>query len=147
MCPIGISNAQFILEHLQLSIYSSQMTLVTCPGISISATNSPKVPSSTFRSTITTLESSCKPTAASVPALFTENWRGNEPPAGESCLKVSFPVYGLMAQLWRVSDGILVLFVGSKLGIENSVALREEVSRNLPSGCNSVKNEENEGRE
>ena len=46
----------------------------------------------------------------------------------------SFPVASSMAQVWSVSDGILVLFVGSKLSMSNSVALREEVTRNLWSG-------------
>lgn len=40
-----------------------------------------------------------------------------------------------MAQLWSVSEGILVLFFGSKFSIWKSVALREEVRRNLLSGC------------
>jgi hypothetical protein len=39
-----------------------------------------------------------------------------------------------MAQDWSVSEGILVPFLGSKLAIWKSVALREEVRRNLLSG-------------
>jgi hypothetical protein len=39
-----------------------------------------------------------------------------------------------MAQDCKASDGILVLFVLSKLSSWKSVALREEVSRNLWSG-------------
>ena len=97
------------------------------PATFIEATKSPKVPSTTFRSMIATLESLCSPTAARVPFLFKEKCRGKDPPAGASCTKDNSPVAGLMAHDCRVSDGICVLFVGSKFGIWNSGAFREEV--------------------
>jgi hypothetical protein len=67
--------------------------------------------------------------------LLTENWRGNEPPAGASCWKVRLPVAGSMIQLCSVSEGISVLFVGSKFGISNRVALRDAVRRFFPLFC------------
>jgi len=102
--------------------------------MSISATKSPNVPSSTFLLMITTRLSSCSPTAARVPSLFTENWRGKEPPAGASWWNSSSPVRGSMIQLCSVSEGISVLLVGSKLGMSKSVALRAEVRRYFLSG-------------
>jgi hypothetical protein len=110
------------------------MTLVICPGISISATNFPSFPLETSLSITTTRLSYCRPTAASEPSLLTENWRGKDPPAGASWSKVSLPVHPSMAQLCSVSEGILVLLVGSKLGMSKSVALRADVRRNFPSG-------------
>ena len=110
------------------------MTLVISPAIFIDARNFPKVPSTTFRSIITTLESLCSPTAARVPFLFKENWRGKDPPAGASCTNVSFPVDESMAHDCKVSEGIFVLFLGSKFRILNNGALREDVKKNFPSG-------------
>jgi hypothetical protein len=103
-------------------------------SIRIEATKSPNVPLDTSRSITTTRPSDCNPTTARVPFLLTENCLGKRPPAEASCLKVSFPVPWSIAQTWRVSDGILVLFVGSKLGISKVETLRHEVRRNLWSG-------------
>jgi hypothetical protein len=103
-------------------------------SIRIEATKSPNVPLDTSRSITTTRPSDCNPTAARVPFLLTENCLGKRPPAGASCLKVKFPVAWSIAQTWRVSDGILVLLVGSKLGISKVETLRHEVRRNLWSG-------------
>jgi hypothetical protein len=44
-----------------------------------------------------------------------------------------------MAHDWSVSEGSLVLLLGSKLAIWKSVAFREEVRRNLLSGYVCVK--------
>ncbi len=71
--------------------YSSQITLVGEPAISTCATKFPKLPS-LFLSIITTRPSSCSPTAARVPALLTDNWRGFIPPAGEHWALYSLPV-------------------------------------------------------
>jgi hypothetical protein len=100
----------------------------------IEATKSSNVPSGTSRLITTTRPSDCNPTAARVPFLLRENCLGKRPPAGASCLKVRFPVAWLIAQTWRVSDGILVLLVGSKLAISKVETLRHEVRTNLWSG-------------
>lgn len=130
---LGFTSLKY-LSGLLLSIYSSQMALVISPAISTLATKSPNFPLFTSLCTITTLLSLCNPTAANVPALFTENCLGNLPPDGASCTNESFPVASSMAQLCSVSEGILVLLVGSKLSIWKRVALREDVRRNLWSG-------------
>lgn len=50
-------------------------------------------------------------------------------------MNASFPVVGSIFHDWSVSEGRVVLFEGSKLGIWKRVALRAEVRRYFLSGC------------
>lgn len=120
------------------SIYSSQITLVTSPGTSTSATNLPNLPLTTSRSTTTTRALSCNPTAASPPSLLTENCLGNDPPAGANCRNVSSPVRASMPQLCSESDAMDVPLLGSKFGIVKALSLRQEVRKYLLSGCHFI---------
>ncbi len=114
-------------QYIYSQDLSSQITLVTCPGTVIWLKKLSYVPAVVLP-TMTTLLSSCNPTAASVPFLLSENCRGSIPPDGASSTKVSFPVVLSIAQTWSVSEGMNLLGT-SKSGIKKVWSRRPEVRR------------------
>ena len=124
---------------ISASLSSSHTTLVTNPGsFPTSKSKLPscavKVPALTSRDRITSLFDVARATATRSPARFMANDRGPIPPAENFCSSVGLPVVESRENVTMVSDGEFGLIGPGGL----SLSSREEIIRNLLSGCHVV---------